>query len=141
VSLFNQGPLLAGGPAELFAASRVAYLGTVFPDGSPHVVPVSPVLDLDRIVFATDFETVKVRNIRERPDVSLAVDEYHEDWDLLRAVLVFGSAQIIEAGYEWERIKNLLEDKYPQYPEKAPMEAGTTAMIDVRVDRIVTWGF
>lgn len=141
MSLFGQGPLLAGGPAELFSAARVVYLGTTLPDGTPHVVPISPVLDLDRIVFASDFDTVKVRNIRESPQVSLAVDEYHEDWDLLRAVVVFGPAQIIDAGYEWERIKNLLEEKYPQYPDQAPMEAGTTAMVDVRVDRIVTWGF
>ena len=141
MSLFGQGPLLAGGPAELFSVARVAYLGTVGPGGEPHVVPISPVLDLDRVVFATDLETVKVRNLRENPRVSITVDEYHEDWDLLRAVMVFGAAQIIETGYEWERIKSLLEEKYPQYPEQAPMEPGTSVMIDVAVERIVTWGF
>jgi nitroimidazol reductase NimA-like FMN-containing flavoprotein (pyridoxamine 5'-phosphate oxidase superfamily) len=141
VSLFDSGPLLTGGPAELFAGARVVYLGTVGPSGEPHVVPVSPVLDLDRVVLATEYETVKVRNIRENPRVSLAVDEYHEDWDLLRAVVVFGPAQIIESGFEWERIKNLLEEKFPQYPEQSPIEEGTTVMLDVRIDRIVTWGF
>ena len=84
---------------------------------------------------------MKVRNLRENPRVSITVDEYHEDWDLLRAVMVFGAAQIIETGYEWDRIKTLLEEKYPQYPEQAPMEEGTSVMIDVAVERIVTWGF
>jgi nitroimidazol reductase NimA-like FMN-containing flavoprotein (pyridoxamine 5'-phosphate oxidase superfamily) len=141
VSVFDAGPLLTGGPAEFFAAARVVYLGTVSPNGEPHVIPISPVLDLDRAVFASEYATVHVRNIRENPMVSLAVDEYHEDWDLLRAVMIFGSAQIIESGYEWERIKNLMEEKFPQYPEKAPIEAGTTVMLDIRIERIVTWGF
>ena len=141
VSVFDPGPLLTGGPAELFAAARVAYLGTVGPTGEPHVVPVSPVLDLDRLVLATEYATVKVRNVRENPRVSITVDEYHEDWDHLRAVMVFGPAQIIESGFEWSRIKSLLEEKFPQYPEKAPMEEGSTVMLDIRVDRIVTWGF
>jgi PPOX class probable F420-dependent enzyme len=141
VSLFDSGPLLTGGPAEFFAAARVVYLGTVSPGGEPHVIPVSPVLDLDRVVFASEFATSHMRNLRENPSVSLTVDEYHEDWDRLRAVMVFGPAHVIESGFEWERMKTLLEDKYPQYPEQAPIEEGTTGMVDVRVDRIVTWGF
>jgi nitroimidazol reductase NimA-like FMN-containing flavoprotein (pyridoxamine 5'-phosphate oxidase superfamily) len=141
VSLFDQGPLLTGAPAEFFAAARVAYLGTVGPGAEPHVVPVSPILDLDRVVFASEYDTVKVRNIRENPLVSLAVDEYHEDWDLLRALVVFGQTQIIESGYEWERMRTLLYEKFPQYPDQSPIEEGTTVMLDVRIDRIVTWGF
>jgi nitroimidazol reductase NimA-like FMN-containing flavoprotein (pyridoxamine 5'-phosphate oxidase superfamily) len=141
VSLFDRQPILAGGPAELFARSRVAYLGTVLPGGEPHVVPISPIVDLDRLVFASEIETVKVRNIREDPRVSITVDEYHEDWDHLRAAIVFGEAQIIENGFEWERWRTLLYEKYPQYPDQAPIEEGSTAMIDVRPDRVVTWGF
>lgn len=141
MSLFEQGPLLTGGAAEFFAAARVVYLGTVGPGGEPHVVPISPVLDLDRAVLASEYATVHVRNIRENARVSLTVDEYHEDWDLLRAVMVFGDAQIIESGFEWDRMRNLLYEKFPQYPEQSPIEEGTTVMLDVRVDRIVTWGF
>jgi len=141
VSLFPPGPLLTGAAAELVAAARVVYLGTVGPGGEPHVVPISPVLDLDRVIFASEFATVHVRNIRENARVSLTVDEYHEDWDLLRAVMVFGDGQIIESGFEWDRMRNLLYEKFPQYPDKAPIEEGSTAMIDVRVDRLVTWGF
>ena len=141
MSLFPPGPLLSGGAAELFAHARVVYLGTVSPGGEPHVVPISPILDLDRVVFASEFATVHVRNIREDPRVSLTVDEYHEDWDRLRAVMVFGPAQIIESGFEWERMRNLLYEKFPQYPEQSPIEEGTTAMLDIRIDRIVTWGF
>jgi nitroimidazol reductase NimA-like FMN-containing flavoprotein (pyridoxamine 5'-phosphate oxidase superfamily) len=141
VSLFDQGPVLTGREADFFSAARVVYLGTVTPAGTPHVVPVSPFLDLDRIVLATEGDTVKVRNVRHNPSVSLTVDEYDENWDLLKAVVVFGWAQVIESGYEWERIRTLLYGKYPQYPDQAPIEEGTTVMLDVRIDRIVTWGF
>jgi PPOX class probable F420-dependent enzyme len=141
VSLFPPGPLLTGGAAELVARSRVAYLATTSPNGDPHVAPVSPVLDLDRIVLATEGNTIKVRNIRENPRVSIACDEYSEDWDELRAVIVFGPAQIIDAGFEWERMRNLLYGKYPQYPDKAPIEEGSTVMVDIAVERIVSWGF
>jgi nitroimidazol reductase NimA-like FMN-containing flavoprotein (pyridoxamine 5'-phosphate oxidase superfamily) len=141
VSLLDPGPVLTGREADFFSEARVAYFGSVTPEGAPHVVPVSPFLDLDRVVLATDGDTVKVRNVVNNPAVTLAVDDYDEDWDLLKAVLVFGWAQVIESGYEWERIKTLLYGKYPQYPEQAPIEEGTTVMLDIRIDRVVTWGF
>jgi PPOX class probable F420-dependent enzyme len=139
--LFDQGPLLDGPAAVFFAEQRVVHLATVNPDGSPHVVPISPVLDLDRIVFATEGDTVKARNLHHEHRVSLSTDRYDEDWSKLCSVIVFGRAQLIEAGYEWERARNLLYDKYPQYPTDAPIEEGSTLIVDVTLDRIVTWGF
>jgi nitroimidazol reductase NimA-like FMN-containing flavoprotein (pyridoxamine 5'-phosphate oxidase superfamily) len=141
VALFERGPLLTGGPAEMFAAARVVYFATCDGEGRPHVVPVSPLLDLDHVIFASELETVKVRNVLGNPSVSMCVDEYDDDWERLRAVVVFGEGSVIEAGFEWERDRNLLYEKYPQYPEQAPIEEGTNVMIDVRIDRIVTWGF
>ncbi|HEX6844072.1 MAG TPA: pyridoxamine 5'-phosphate oxidase family protein, partial [Actinomycetota bacterium] len=116
-------------------------LATVGPDGAPHVVPVSPIVDLDRVIVAAEVDTVKVRNILRNPAVSLAADEYDEDWSKLRAVVVFGEAQVIDGGFEWERDRALLYEKYPQYPAEAPIEEGTTVMLDIRVDRVVSWGF
>jgi PPOX class probable F420-dependent enzyme len=40
----------------------------------------------------------RVRNILERPEVALVVDEYREDWEDLAWVLVRGSASLIEPG-------------------------------------------
>jgi PPOX class probable F420-dependent enzyme len=141
VALFDQGPLLTGGPAELFSQARVVYLATADADGSPHVVPVSPVLDLDRVIVASELETVHVRNVLESPRVSMVVDSYDEDWERLRAVVVFGEVTVIEGGFEWERDRALLYEKYRQYPEQAPIQEGTTVMLDIRIDRVVTWGF
>jgi len=139
--LFDSGPLLDGPAAVFFAEQRAVTLATVNPDGTPHIAPVSPVLDLDRIVFATEGNTVKVRNLWGNDAVAFSADAYDEDWSKLRSVIVFGRAQIIERGFEWERARNLLYEKYPQYPTEAPIEEGSTVIVDVRPDRIVTWGF
>ena len=45
--------VLDGPQAAFVDAARVARLATSMPDGSPHVVPVCPVLDLDRILIAS----------------------------------------------------------------------------------------
>jgi coenzyme F420-0:L-glutamate ligase / coenzyme F420-1:gamma-L-glutamate ligase len=58
----------------------------------------------------------RVRNILERPEIALIVDEYREDWDELAWVLVRGSASLIEPGDAGhaEAIA-ALRQKYPQY--------------------------
>ena len=71
---------LGGAQAAFVEAARVARLGTTMLDGTPHVVPVCPVLDLDRIVIASAFDR-KVANIRDNPAVCIAFDEYSEDWN------------------------------------------------------------
>ena len=135
-------PILAGGAAEFVSAARVARLATISPEGEPHVVPVSPVLDLDRVLIASEAATAKVRNVRSDPRVSICVDEYSEDWaNGLRSVILFGEAQVIEDGFEWERDRTLFYEKFPQYAYAAPIEEGSTVMLDVRIDRVVAYGF
>jgi coenzyme F420-0:L-glutamate ligase / coenzyme F420-1:gamma-L-glutamate ligase len=137
----SDGLVLSGEAAAFFADARSVSLATVSAKGEPHVVPVSPVLDLDRVIVASDADTAKVRNVLENPSVALSADAYAEDWDRLRAVVVFGEATVIDGGFEWERDRNLLYEKFPQYPQQAPIEEGVTVMLDVRIDRVVTWGF
>lgn len=138
---FGGGPVVDGAAAAFFSEARVVHLATVAPDGSAHVVPVSPVLDLDRVIVASEVSTAKVRNVLANPMVSLCADAYDEDWTKLRSVILFGEAQVIESGFEWDRDRTLLYQKYPQYPTEAPIEEGTTVMLDVRIDRVVSWGF
>ena len=71
---------LGGAQAAFVERARVARLGTTMLDGTPHVVPVCPVLDLDRILIASAFDR-KVANIRDNPAVCIAFDDYSEDWD------------------------------------------------------------
>jgi PPOX class probable F420-dependent enzyme len=135
------GPVFGRGEADFVAVQRVGYLATVYPDGRPHVVPISPVLDLDRLVFATERDTQKVRNLEGNPLVAVAFDEYAEDWSRLKQVVVHGEAYVIDSGLEFERDRNLLYEKYPQYESEAPIDEGVSIIVEVRADRVVTWGF
>lgn len=127
--------------ATFVSEVRVCALATTYPDGRPHVVPISTVLDLDRLVFATEGDTQKVSNIEADPNVSISFDEYHEDWSQLRQVIVHGEAYMLDSGFEFERDRTLLYEKFPQYESSSPIEEGSSVIVEVRVDRVVSWGF
>jgi PPOX class probable F420-dependent enzyme len=132
--------VFSGPEAAFVEVQRVAYLATVYADGRPHVVPVSAVLDLNRLVFASERDTQKIRNMQGDPSVSVGCDEYHEDWNELKQVLLHGQAYLVESGPEFERDRGLLYAKFPQYEEMAPIEPETSVIVEVRVDRVVSWG-
>ena len=59
----------------LLGSARTAVLGTVRADGRPHTAPVWYDLDGETFVFMTGENTVKARNMRREPRVSLCVDD------------------------------------------------------------------
>ena len=140
MSVFPDGPLLRGAEAEFFADARVAHVATTDPTGAPHVVPICHVLDLDRVVFATETATRKVRNLIGDGRATICVDEYSEDWTTLKQVIVHGEALLLDRGFEWDRDRQLLYDKYPQYASEAPIDEGTS-IVEVRIDHVLSWGF
>ena len=120
-------------------AARVARLATVTADGRLHVVPVCPALDADRILVATE-PTQKSRNVAADPRVGVAFDEYYEDWSTLRGVSVTGSATIHRDGEVWDRGRDLLYAKFPQYASDAPIEPGRTLMLEITLDWVSKGG-
>jgi PPOX class probable F420-dependent enzyme len=59
----------------LLDRARTASLATVRADGRSHVVPVWFDLDADVVVFTTGKTTVKAKNMRHEPRVSLCIDD------------------------------------------------------------------
>ena len=57
------------------AQAHTAKLATVRPDGRPHVVPIWFARDGEQIVFTTWHTSVKARNLRHNPWLSLCVDD------------------------------------------------------------------
>jgi nitroimidazol reductase NimA-like FMN-containing flavoprotein (pyridoxamine 5'-phosphate oxidase superfamily) len=135
------GSPLSGEETEFVASARVGHLATTRRDGTPHVVPISTVLDLDRLVFATETNTVKVRNIRDNPFVAICFDEYDEDWSLLKQVLIYGAPYFIETGMEFARDRNLLYEKFTQYETASPIDEASSLIVEVEIERASTWGF
>ena len=111
---------------EKVAAARVARLATLDPDGRPHLVPIVFALAGDTLYSAVDAKPKRSRrlrrieNARERPDVTVLVDEYDEDWQRLWWVRLRGRARVLDGGDEAARAIELLVAKYGQYRAEPP---------------------
>jgi PPOX class probable F420-dependent enzyme len=62
----------------------------------------------------------RIENARRRPDVTVLVDSYEEDWSRLWWVQLRGRARVLDSGPEAERALELLVRKYGQYGERPP---------------------
>ena len=85
---------------------RVARLATADAEGHPHVVPVCYAFDGARFYIPLDekpkrvaaIQLKRVRNIEARPEVSLVIDRYDDDWSQLAYVQVAAQRRITGAG-------------------------------------------
>ena len=133
---------LNGAEAAFLAEARIGHLGTLSMDLRPHVVPVCPVLDLNRVLVASAYDR-KIANVRDNPSVTFCVDRYSEDWEWengLAQVIVWGEAYVVESGPEFERDRALFYEKFPQYERVAPITEGDTAIIEIRIERVHSAG-
>ena len=108
------------------AESRVARLATVDADGRPHLVPIVFVLAGDTLYSAVDAKAKRSRtlrrieNARRRPDVTILIDHYDDDWTRLWWVRLRGEARVLDGGAEAANALALLAAKYEQYRKAAP---------------------
>ena len=115
--------------------ARVARLATTDPDGRPHLVPIVFALDGDTLYSAVDRKRKRssklrrIENARARPDVTILVDHYEEDWSGLWWIRLRGRARVLDDGDERERALGLLAEKYPQYRTEPP--DGPVLAVDV----------
>lgn len=111
---------------ERVASARVARLATLDPDGRLHVVPIVFALEGDTLYSAVDAKPKRSRtlrrieNARERPEVTVLVDRYDDDWAQLWWVRLRGRARVLDAGEEAEHALALLGGRYEQYREAPP---------------------
>jgi PPOX class probable F420-dependent enzyme len=116
-------------------SARVARLATTDPDGRPHLVPIVFALDGDTLYSAVDRKPKRsttlrrIENARARPDVTVLVDHYDDDWTRLWWIRLRGSARILDAGEERAHALQLLREKYPQYRSEPP--DGPVLAVDV----------
>jgi PPOX class probable F420-dependent enzyme len=107
-------------------SARVARLATTDPDGRPHLVPIVFAVEGDTLYSAVDRKPKRstklrrIENARVRPDVTILVDHYDEDWRQLWWIRLRGRARVLDDGDERSRALALLEEKYPQYRSEPP---------------------
>src|SRR5437588_1726051 len=104
-----------------FATGRVAYLATLRADGSAALVPIVFEVIGNRVVSAVDpkpkrtSHLARLRHIAQDPRVTLLVDHYEDDWQLLWWARAQGEARPVSAGPERDDALAHLRAKYPQY--------------------------
>jgi PPOX class probable F420-dependent enzyme len=106
----------------LLVGARRGVLATLDRVGAPHCVPVCFARRGAEIVTAVDQkpkrggELSRIANIRRRPDATLLVDRWDEDWSRLAWVMVRATARLDLPG---SAERQLLE-RYPQYRTDPP---------------------
>jgi PPOX class probable F420-dependent enzyme len=120
-------------PKASFARAPVARLGTVAPDGMPHLVPVVFALRDEVVYTAVDGKPKTTRrlrrlaNIERHPLVTLLVDHYVDDWTQLWWVRIDGIAAIHDEGDALHAGHDLLRAKYAQY-QSVPLNGPVIAV-------------
>jgi PPOX class probable F420-dependent enzyme len=117
------------------ADARVGRLGTVTPEGRPHLVPCCFALSDDVVYSAVDAKPKSTHSLRRlanltaNPAVALLVDHYSEDWTELWWVRIDGDGRLVESLDERQRALTLLTAKYEPYRHQPP--PGPVIAIDI----------
>jgi PPOX class probable F420-dependent enzyme len=75
-----------------------AVIGTNRRNGAPQLSPIWYIYEDGRFYISVGADSVKARNVRRDPRVSLCIDEGHPDG---RAVTVDGTAELVEEASAW----------------------------------------
>jgi PPOX class probable F420-dependent enzyme len=66
---------------SLLSRPNFAHLSTLMPDGSPNTTPVWIGLEADKIVVCTGEESLKARNLRRDPRLSISVVDFDNPYE------------------------------------------------------------
>jgi PPOX class probable F420-dependent enzyme len=134
-------------PADraLLAEARRATLATIDPRGRARLVPICFVVDGDVLWSPLDEkpkaagdvrDLARVRDIVERPEVTVLVDRWSEDWTRLGWVRLHGSAQLVEADAVAAGVIPLLRARYPQYDDH---DLEHRPMLRIPIEHVTSW--
>ena len=144
---------LTAAQLELLHEARRAVLATIAPDGSPRLVPITfavddasdpPILysalDDKPKAVADPRDLARVRDITERPRVTVLVDRWNEDWTQLAWVRLFGKATLLSPDdqdtADHARAVGLLRARYGQYAAHA---LERRPVIRVEIEGATSW--
>jgi PPOX class probable F420-dependent enzyme len=120
--------------------ARVAALGTVGVDGTPHVVPVWYEYAGGRFYIISGSSAAKARHIRRDGRASLCIDDRTAPY---KAVVVSGKAAVSEEGVR--EMAYRIAQRY-MGPEEGAKEAETwlaasCVIIEVTPERLTSWDY
>ena len=144
-------------PAEIrfLARARSAVLATIDPGGRPRQVPIcfvvrggstapiiwTPIDDKPKRVDDPR-RLARVRDILDRPTVSLLLDRWDEDWARLAWLRVHGRAEIVEPGAVGAaaELTAVVADLRAKYPPYAHHDLEARPVIRITPTAATSWG-
>lgn len=125
---------------ERLRTDQIAWLGTVRPDGQPHMVPVWFFWDGESVLVFTKPEYQKVRNLRRNPRATLTLDDTKNGGDVViveaeAELLVQPAAEVVPPAYVEKYAAGIVG--LGMTPEG--MTAAYRQAIRLRPTRFLTW--
>ncbi len=121
---------LADANAERAAESRIGWLTTIRPDGSPHTTPVWFVVNGSVISVASALSNVKVRNIRFDTRVSIAIDGSGDS-----PLVAEGNAELVAMARASTTVAQAFSRKYDGWEIHDETVDGERTLIAIHVTR------
>lgn len=104
----------------------------------PHVTPVAYIYEKNFLFFATDYETRKYNNLKVNNRIAASIDIYNSSIEN-KAVLVQGTADIIEKGREFRNLYQKFYKKF-EWVRKDPWKEGEAPFIKIKTFNKISWG-
>jgi PPOX class probable F420-dependent enzyme len=126
---------------ERISTVRSATLGTVCPDGSPHLVPCVFALEAPLLFIPVDGkpkrsrELKRLNNLETDPRAVLLFHGWDEDWSRLWWVSVQGEALILRTPSDMNHARHLLLARYSQYASLEELDP----IIQVQITKVIEW--
>ncbi|GAB3653438.1 PPOX class F420-dependent oxidoreductase [Actinocorallia lasiicapitis] len=108
--------------SELLHGANKLQLGTINPDGTPHMVTMFYAMVDDRIAFWTYGRSQKARNLERDPRVTCLV-ELGDDYFELRGALLYGTTRAVTDPEDIRRVgRAVVQRMYPDVADAAALE-------------------
>ena len=120
---------------EFLNNSEICRIATVF-KGIPHVVPVSYIFNKNEFYIATDYDTIKYRNILNSNKVALVVDSFGSK---NKAVVIQGKSVVIQGGEDFNILYRSFHDRF-LWVRDNPWKEYEAPFIKVIPIHKVSWG-
>ncbi|MDJ0921551.1 MAG: pyridoxamine 5'-phosphate oxidase family protein [Henriciella sp.] len=109
-------------------------IATNRPDGYPQNTTVSYVNDGLAIYFGTSDKAQKAQNIAQDDKISLTINLPYSNWEHIRGISLGGRACRIVDAEEFQKVGELMYDKFPQIVAYAPDAATLGELLLFRID-------
>jgi len=144
--------VLTPGDRAFLDAARTATLATIDPDGRARLVPICFVIADEggaAVLWSPIDEKPKrpgdprslarVRDILARPDVTLLVDRWSEDWSGLGWLRIAGRGALLEPAPEDGTLATVIAALRTKYPPYGEHDLERRPMLRIAIESVVRW--